>query len=236
MTVVHQALKNFPAFYGTWRFIIEFTRTLHWVLPWDRSIQSIPLNFISLRSILILPTHLQLGLLSGLFHSGFSTNILFAFLFSPLVLHVISHPSWLDHSNYIWQRGSSSLHSFLQPLVTSSLFSLNTLLSTQFSNSNILSPCSFLCRDQVSTHKKTTCKITVVHILNFSLLIIFITRERWFQIHLISKYEFHSTIVYVIPRENVISEKFLCYSQKMEYGTLQLKFSWSWRFISWTSV
>jgi hypothetical protein len=27
-----QLLKNFPAFYGTWRFITVFTRALHWSL------------------------------------------------------------------------------------------------------------------------------------------------------------------------------------------------------------
>jgi hypothetical protein len=37
-----QPLKNFPAFYGTRRFITAFTRALHWSLPWARSIQSIP--------------------------------------------------------------------------------------------------------------------------------------------------------------------------------------------------
>jgi hypothetical protein len=37
-----QLLKNFPTFYGTWRFITVFTRALHWSLSWARSIQSIP--------------------------------------------------------------------------------------------------------------------------------------------------------------------------------------------------
>jgi hypothetical protein len=37
-----QLLKNFPAFYGTRRFITVFTRALHWSLFWARSIQSIP--------------------------------------------------------------------------------------------------------------------------------------------------------------------------------------------------
>jgi hypothetical protein len=74
-----QLLKNFPAFYGTRRFITVFKRALHWSLSWARSIQSIPSYPISLRSILILFTHLHLGLPSGLFPSGSPTNILYAF-------------------------------------------------------------------------------------------------------------------------------------------------------------
>jgi hypothetical protein len=46
-----QPLKNFPAFYGTQRFITVFTRALHWSLFWARSIQSIPSHPVSLRSI-----------------------------------------------------------------------------------------------------------------------------------------------------------------------------------------
>jgi hypothetical protein len=55
---------------------------------------------ISPRSILILSTHLRLGLPSDLFPSSFPTNILYAFTFFPFVLHALpSHPPWLDHSN-----------------------------------------------------------------------------------------------------------------------------------------
>jgi hypothetical protein len=43
-----------------------------------------PVHTISLRSILILSTHLRLGLPSGLFPSGFPTNILYAFPYSPI--------------------------------------------------------------------------------------------------------------------------------------------------------
>jgi hypothetical protein len=66
-----QLLKNFPVFYGTRKFITVFTRVLQWPLSWTRLIQSIPPYPISLRAILILSTHLRLGLPSGLFPSGF---------------------------------------------------------------------------------------------------------------------------------------------------------------------
>jgi hypothetical protein len=66
-----QPLKNFPTSYGNRRFITVFTRALHLSLSWARSIQSIPSHPISLRSILILSTHLCLGLGLGLgLHSG----------------------------------------------------------------------------------------------------------------------------------------------------------------------
>jgi hypothetical protein len=61
-----------------------FRRALHWFLSTARSIQSIPFHLICRRSILILFTHLRLGLPSGLFHSGFPTNILYSFLFFPI--------------------------------------------------------------------------------------------------------------------------------------------------------
>jgi hypothetical protein len=51
---VMQLLKNFPTYYGTWRFITVFTRALHRSLSWARQIQFIPLHRISLRSILSL--------------------------------------------------------------------------------------------------------------------------------------------------------------------------------------
>jgi hypothetical protein len=57
---VVQLLKNVPAFYGTRTFITAFTRASHWALSWARSVQS-P-HSISLRSILILSTHLCLAL------------------------------------------------------------------------------------------------------------------------------------------------------------------------------
>jgi hypothetical protein len=84
-----QLLKNFPAYYGTRRFITVFTRALHWSLFWARSIQSILSHSISLRSILILSTHLLHVLPSGIFPSGIPTNLLYAFLSSHFVLHAL---------------------------------------------------------------------------------------------------------------------------------------------------
>jgi hypothetical protein len=89
--------KNFPAFYGTRRIIIMFTRAFHWSLSWARSIQSIPSHPISLRSILILSTHLHLGLPSGLFPSGLPTNILYAFVCFTFVLRALPISSSLKN-------------------------------------------------------------------------------------------------------------------------------------------
>jgi hypothetical protein len=52
-------------------------------------IHTTPSHLIPLRSILRLSNHLRLRLLSNLFPSGLPTNILYAFLFSPFVLHAL---------------------------------------------------------------------------------------------------------------------------------------------------
>jgi hypothetical protein len=75
------------------------------VLILTRSIQSIPPHPISLRPILIVSTHLRLGLPSGSFLLAFppmarmhSSSLHLCYIFCP------SHPPWLDHSNYTWRR------------------------------------------------------------------------------------------------------------------------------------
>ena len=61
-----QLVKKFPACYGTWRFITSFTSVRHLSLSWASLIQSKPSHPTSWRSILILSSHLRLGLPSGL--------------------------------------------------------------------------------------------------------------------------------------------------------------------------
>jgi hypothetical protein len=76
--------QEFPNILWARKFITVFTRALHWSLSWVGLIQYVQLHHLSLRTIWTLSTHLSLGLPSGLFPSGFPTNILYAFLFSPI--------------------------------------------------------------------------------------------------------------------------------------------------------
>jgi len=66
------------------RFIIAFTSARHLCLSWARSIQSILSHPTSWWSILIVSSHLCLGLSSGLFQSGFPTKTLYTPLFAPI--------------------------------------------------------------------------------------------------------------------------------------------------------
>jgi len=95
------SVKKFPAFYGTRRFITAFTSGRHLSLFWTRSSQAKPAplpNPISWRSILLLSSHLCLGLPSGFFLSGFPTKSLYAPFLSPQP----SLSSLFDHLNNWW--------------------------------------------------------------------------------------------------------------------------------------
>ena len=72
-----QLVKKFPAFHGTRRYITALTSVRHLSLSWASPSHSIYPHPTSWRSILILSTHLRLGLPSGLLPSGFHNKTLY---------------------------------------------------------------------------------------------------------------------------------------------------------------
>jgi hypothetical protein len=125
------------------------------------SLQPTPPNPTFQRSILILSTHLHLCLPSSVFPSGFSTNNLHAFLFSPfhdicpthrislIILIILGnwYKSWSFHYMSPWSRYAP------WPLYS------NTLISSCLDG-----------RDEVSHLYRTTGEIIVLYILIFTLL------------------------------------------------------------------
>ena len=171
-----QLVKKFPAFHGTRRFITALTSVRHLFLSRASPIQSIYPHPTSWRSILILSTHLRLGLPSHLFPSVFPSNTLYTPLSSPTRATCPAHLILLDFITRTilgeeYKSFSSSLCILLHSPVTSSLLGPNILLNTMFSNTlRFLS--SRNINDRVSHPYKTTGKIIILYILVFKFLYI----------------------------------------------------------------
>ena len=105
-----QLVKKFPAFHGTRRFITALTSVRHLSLSWASPIQSNYAHPTSWRSILILSTHLRLGLPSALLPSGFPTKTLYTPSHQPYARHAqpISFFSILSPAQY-WARSTNHL-------------------------------------------------------------------------------------------------------------------------------
>ena len=121
-----QLVKKFPAFHGTRRFITALTSVRQLSLSWASPIQSIYPHPTSWRSILILFTHLRLGLRSGLFPSGYPTKTLYIPLSSLIRATCPAHLILLDFITRTmlgeeYKSFSSSLCNLLHSPVTSSL-------------------------------------------------------------------------------------------------------------------
>jgi len=72
--LVSQIVASFH--YETQRFIAVLTKARHWIISWASRIQFAPSSPISVRSSLMLSSHLRLGLPSGLLPSGLPTRTL----------------------------------------------------------------------------------------------------------------------------------------------------------------
>jgi hypothetical protein len=80
----YAAIQELPSILWKPKVHYRIHMSPHWSLSGARSIQFRPSHSISVRYILILSGHLRLGLPSDLFPSGYPTNILYAFLSSPI--------------------------------------------------------------------------------------------------------------------------------------------------------
>ena len=162
-------VKIFPAFYGTRRFLTALTSTRHLSLSWTSPIQSSYPNPTSWNSIVIISSHLLLGLPSDLFPSGFPTSNLYTPLPSPIQATCHAQLILLDFITRTilgdeYRPFSLSLCNFLHSPVTSSQLGPNILLSTPFSNTRSLRS-SLKVSDQFSHPYKTTGRIIVLYIL-----------------------------------------------------------------------
>ena len=118
-----QLVRKFTAFHGTRRFITALTSLRHLSLSWASPIQSIHPHPTSWRSILILSTHLPLGLPSGILLSGFPSKTLYTPISWPIRATCPAHLILLDFVTSIilgeeYKSFSSSLCNLLYSPIT----------------------------------------------------------------------------------------------------------------------
>jgi hypothetical protein len=106
------------------------------------------------------PSHLHLGLPSGLLPSGFPTSKLYPLLFDHHSCYMPCqfHPQRLDHSNYTWRRVQIT-KLFVMQLSPLHPFSVQ-IFSEPYSSLNI--------RYHVSNQFRIICKIIVLYIIIFT--------------------------------------------------------------------
>ena len=89
LTTCLQLVRKFPEYYGTRRFTTAFTKARHLSLSWTRAIQSIPPHPTSVRPILILSSHLCLGLPSSSFPEVSPLKPCMHLYLPPYALHAV---------------------------------------------------------------------------------------------------------------------------------------------------
>ena len=121
-----QLVKKFPTFHGTRRFITALTSVRHLSLSWASPFQSIYPHPTSWRSVLILSSHLHLGLPSGLF-----PNKQDAIITIRWYLATCAYLLWYDARITLccwYMQNTISLWTIVRPEYSARRFSFTTLL------------------------------------------------------------------------------------------------------------